>query len=87
MNNTSQQSQQGQPPRKAGTKGGGGGGGPPPKDLPHPKQGAEEHLTKGHWVSIPSRYSNADASDLKYTVTSGPQTHDVQLSSAPPPPK
>ena len=87
VNNTSLQSQQSQPPRKAGTKGGAGGGAPPPKDLPHPKQGAEEHATKGHWVSIPSRYSNADTSDLKYTVTPGPQTYDVQLSSAPPPPK
>jgi hypothetical protein len=83
VNNTSLQGQQSQPP-KGKLKG--GGGGPPPKDLPHPKQGAEDHPTKGHWVSIPSRYSNADTSDLKYTVTPGAQTHDVQLSSAVPPP-
>jgi hypothetical protein len=88
VNNTSLQSQQGQsgqPSRKGGVKGGGGGA---PKELPHTKQAAaEEHAPKGHWVSLPSRYSNADTSDLKYTVTAGSQTHDVQLSSSAPPPK
>jgi hypothetical protein len=77
---------QGQAPHK-GAKGKGGGG-PPPKELPHPKQvAADVQPTKGHWVSIPSRYSNADTSELKYTVKEGPQTYDVKLSSAPPPPK
>jgi hypothetical protein len=65
-----------------------GGGGAAPKELPHTKQAAPDvQPTKGHWVSIPSRYSNADSSDLKYTVKEGPQTYDVKLSSAPPPPK
>lgn len=67
---------------------GGGGGAPPPKELPHPKEVAGEvQAVKGKWVSIPSRYANADTSDLKYTVTAGAQTHDVNLSSAPPLPK
>lgn len=65
-----------------------GGGGPPPKELPHPKQAEPEvHAVKGRWVSIPSRYSNADSSELKYTVTSGSQKHDVKMTSAVPPPK
>jgi len=63
---------------------GSGGGAPPPKELPHPKEVAGEvQAVKGKWVSIPSRYSNADTSELKYTVTPGPQTHDVNLTSAP----
>jgi len=84
VNNTSFQSQQ---PAAKGKLKGSGTAGPPPKELPHPKQGAEEHATKGHWVNIPSRYAEADSSELKYTVTSGSQTYDVKLSSAPPPPK
>lgn len=84
VNNGALQVQQ---PRKTGMKGKGGGG-PPPKDLPHTKEAAPEvQAVKGHWVSIPSRYANADSSELKYTVTAGQQTYDVKLSSAPPPPK
>ncbi|CAN0264765.1 unnamed protein product, partial [Phaeothamnion confervicola] len=65
-----------------GRKGAGGKGAAGPKQLPHPKQsGAEEPNAKTQWVSIPSRYSNADTTDLKYTVTPGPQTHDINLSS------
>ena len=57
------------------------------KELPHPKQpSAEVQGEKGKWVSIPSRYSNADTTDLKYTVTPGTQTYDIKLSSAVAPP-
>jgi hypothetical protein len=70
-------------------KGGGVKGAPAPKNLPHPKQGAEEHAVKGQWVTIPSRYGSADASDLRYKVIAGagPQTHNIELSTtvAPPP--
>jgi hypothetical protein len=87
VNNTALQGSSQQPQSKIKGKGSGGGA-PPPKELPHPKEVAGEvQAVKGKWVSIPSRYANADTSDLKYTVTPGPQTHDVNLSSAPPPPK
>ena len=81
VNNTALQAQQ---PRVG--KKGGAGGGPPPKELPHPKQ-ADAQPIKGHWISLPSRYANADSSELKYTVTQGPQTHNVEMTAAAPPPK
>jgi hypothetical protein len=52
-----------------------------PKDIPHPKQStAEDQPVKGEWVQIPPRYEDSNTSDLKYTVTPGPQTHDIELS-------
>jgi hypothetical protein len=71
VNNTMLQSRQG------GAKKGGGG---PPKDIPHPKQSvAEEPPIKGQWMQIPSQYAESTTSDLRYTVTSGAQTHDIEL--------
>ncbi|HEV3440232.1 MAG TPA: carboxypeptidase-like regulatory domain-containing protein [Gemmata sp.] len=76
-----------QPRRGAPSK-----GPPAPKELPHPKQsGVDEQPTKeqpmkGHWVSIPSRYTDSSSSDLKYTVKPGPQTYDIGLSATPSPP-
>jgi hypothetical protein len=83
VNNGALQAQQ--PPLKVKGK---GGGGQAPKELPHPKEVAGEvQAIKGRWVSIPSRYAQADTSELKYTVTAGPQTHEVKMTSAPPPPR
>ena len=85
VNNGCLQSQSG---GGGGGKKKGGSGGKAPKDLPHPKEVEKEvQPIKGHWVSIPSRYANADTSELKYTVTPGQQTYDVKLTSAAPPPK
>jgi hypothetical protein len=68
---------------KGGAKKGGGG---KPKDLPHPgKQSGEAKAVEGHWVQIPSKYSDASSSDLRYTVKPGPQTHNIELTKAAPP--
>jgi hypothetical protein len=59
--------------------------GPPPevlkkqlegKDVPPPKQ--QEKV--GTYVEIPKTYYNTDTSGLRYTVTSGSQTHDIELT-------
>jgi hypothetical protein len=75
VNNTMLQARKGAPVK----------GPPVPKESPHPGKDAEEHPIKGHWVSIPSRYADANTSDLKYTVTPGPQTHDIELAATPKP--
>jgi hypothetical protein len=36
---------------------------------------------KGHWVNIPAAYADPHTSGLKYTVKSGPQTYDIQLTA------
>lgn len=83
VNNTALQTQSG---GGASKKVKGKGGGQAPKELPHPKEVEKDvQPIKGHWVSIPSRYANADTSELKYTVTPGPQTYDVKLTSGAPP--
>jgi len=35
---------------------------------------------KGHYVDLPSKYANADKTDLTYTVVDGPQTHEITLN-------
>jgi hypothetical protein len=57
----------------------------PPAGLPRSKQpsGSEEETPlKGKYVDIPSRYRNTEDSGLNYTVKSGQQTHDIELSNA-----
>jgi hypothetical protein len=34
---------------------------------------------KGHYIDLPSKYANADQTDLTYTVVAGSQTHDITL--------
>ncbi len=46
-------------------------------------QAGESPPVKGRWVEIPSRYEDPAKSGLKYTVTRGPQTHDIELSANP----
>jgi hypothetical protein len=57
----------------------------PPFNLPRSKQPPgheEEQPIKGKYVDIPSRYRNTEDSGLIYTVKSGQQTHDIELSNA-----
>lgn len=57
-----------------------------PKALPRLSKAAdvgEKQTVKGRWVKIPSQYEDASKSGLKYTVTRGPQTHDIELSANP----
>ena len=46
-------------------------------------QPGEGGPVKGQWVKIPSQYEDPSTSGLKYTVTKGSQTHDVELSANP----
>jgi hypothetical protein len=46
-------------------------------------QAGENQPVKGRWVQIPRQYEDPHKSGLKYTVTRGPQTHDVELSANP----
>lgn len=70
---------------KGGQKGGG-----PERQKSHPSPpGAEkskEEAIKGRWVKIPAQYMNPGKSGLTYTVTKGPQTHNIELSENPSPP-
>jgi hypothetical protein len=34
---------------------------------------------KGTYIDLPSKYGNADETDLTYTVKPGPQTYDITL--------
>lgn len=43
----------------------------------------ERQPLKGRWIKIPSRYEDPHTSGLKYKVTRGPQTHDIELSDNP----
>lgn len=54
--------------REAASKGAGRPDAPPPTKL------------KGKYVEIPSKYYIPDTSGLTYTVTNGPQTHDILLT-------
>ncbi len=62
-----------------------------PKQTPHPKKpdaeaaGANQPV-KGRWVKLPNRYADPHTSGLKYTVTPGSQTHNIELSDTPDPP-
>ena len=58
-----------------------------PKQPPHPKKpGSEEDRPiTGRYVDIPSQYVDPHTSGLKYTVTPGAQTHNIELTNAPPP--
>jgi hypothetical protein len=47
------------------------------------KAEANDRPVKGRWVSIPSLYEDPHTSGLKYTVTSGTQSHDIELSANP----
>lgn len=64
--------------------------GGPERQKSHPSRpGAEkgkEEPIKGQWVKIPAQYMNAGKSGLTYTVTKGPQTHNIELSENPSPP-
>lgn len=45
-----------------------------------PRPGGEEPKPiKGKFVPLPDKYSAPDKTDLSYTVTNGPQTHDIEL--------
>ncbi len=46
-------------------------------------QAEEGGPVKGRYVKIPSQYEDPKKSGLKYTVTRGPQTHDIELSANP----
>ncbi len=46
-------------------------------------QAPEGASVKGRYVQIPPQYEDPQKSGLKYTVTRGPQTHDVELSANP----
>jgi len=50
----------------------------PPK---RPDAGAAEtrDTAKGKYVAIPNKYAQPNKTDLTYTVSPGPQTHDVEL--------
>lgn len=70
-----------------GKMGKGSRGGGPPKGGSHPKQpGAEpkEEPVKGKYVAIPLIYADPATSGLTYTVKSGSQTHDIELSTSTP---
>jgi hypothetical protein len=55
-----------------------------PKAVPKlAKAKVEEQPVKGQWVQIPFQYEDPSKSGLKYTVTKGAQTHDVELSANP----
>jgi hypothetical protein len=45
------------------------------------KQPAPDSAQKpaGKYVEIPEKYYQVERSDLRYTVTSGPQTHNIEL--------
>lgn len=59
----------------------------PVRHLKKPDSKEEEKPIKaGRYVKIPERYSNCDTSGLTYTVTLGPQTHNIELSDNPTPP-
>jgi hypothetical protein len=57
------------------------------KAPPHPKKAGSEEArpVKGRWVNIPSSYADPRTSGLKYTVKSGSQSHDIELSANPSP--
>jgi len=66
-----------------------GGSGTRPKEMSHPKapdatEGKGQPV-KGTWVNIPLQYADPGTSGLTYTVKSGSQTHDIELSANPPP--
>jgi len=46
-------------------------------------RGGEKQTIKGRWVKIPDQYEDPSTSGLKYTVTRGSQTHDIELSDNP----
>jgi hypothetical protein len=61
-----------------------------PKDLPVSTE-AKKHLgsakadratekSSGKYVAIPSKYYNAETSNIRFTVTAGEQKHDIELS-------
>jgi hypothetical protein len=52
----------------------GGGGGM----LKRPDSEAPTEM-KGRYMDLPSKYANADQTDLTYTVVAGPQTHNIEL--------
>jgi hypothetical protein len=57
-----------------------------PKQLSHPKPpGATvaDQTVKGRWLKIPYEYADPGKSGLRYTVTSGSQTHDITLTDPP----
>jgi len=65
----------------------GGGGAEDTGSLRKKKAGAQKApRVKGHWVDIPADYADPHTSGLKYTVTPGPQTHDIELTAQGPPP-
>lgn len=59
-----------------------------PKQMMHPKRpdSEEEAPIKGRYVNIPLSYADPQESGLKYTVTPGPQTHNIELTNKPTPP-
>jgi hypothetical protein len=52
---------------------GGGGGMLKRPDSEQPKE------AKGRYIDLPSKYANADLTDLTYTVVKGTQTHNIEL--------
>ncbi len=62
----------------------------PPKGRMHPtaegfvSDDEKRKALKGRWVDLPSKYADPATSGLKYTVTPGNQTHDIQLSKSAP---
>jgi hypothetical protein len=50
-----------------------------------PDHQQEAKSIKGRYVPIPPRYADGATSGLTYTVTPGPQTHDIELSDKPAP--
>jgi len=72
----------------SGGKGGKGSVGGPPQKMSHPRSpGADEpkeQPIKGKYVPIPAQYADPGTSGLTFTVKSGSQTHDIELSASSP---
>jgi hypothetical protein len=49
-----------------------------PKDI-DPSKYNQASQPKGKYVAIPENYADPEKSGLTYTVTSGPQTHEIDL--------
>jgi len=46
-----------------------------------PRPGGEQpNPIKGKFMRLPEKYSAPDKTDLTYTVSNGPQTHDIELT-------
>jgi hypothetical protein len=51
----------------------------PPPEKQNPPPTPEAAKAQDTYVELPEKYSKIESSGLRYTVKSGPQTHDVEL--------